>query len=393
MSVEARPFNVACNLSCTYCYQEPQRQAGNVVTAYNFRAMKRRLLEIGQPFALFGGEATLLPIAELERFLSLSHRRFRTSSIQTNGTALSSEHIALFKKYNTSVGISLDGPGELNDPRWAGTLERTRALTEASNTILRRMLEEGLSSGLIFTLHRANASPARLPRLVDWLRELRECGLKFARAHLLEVESDEMRRELALTTDENVSALRALAELRETGLDLDLFSDMRQLLLGRDQRVACTWSSCDPYSTAAVMGVEAEGELSNCGRASKNGIDYLKSRVAGYERQLALYATPQSAGGCAECRFFLMCKGQCPGTAINGDWRNRSEHCEVYKVIFEDLEVELVQNGDEPISLNVQVRQFLEEQMLRLWSQGRNTSLQALIERTLQSTLAEADDE
>ncbi len=32
-----------------------------------------------------------------------------------------------------------------------------------------------------------------------------------------------------------------------------------------------------------------------------------------------------------------MCKGQCPGTAIDRDWRNRSEHCAVWKALFADL--------------------------------------------------------
>ncbi len=43
-----------------------------------------------------------------------------------------------------------------------------------------------------------------------------------------------------------------------------------------------------------------------------------------YDRYVKLYQTPQAHGGCAGCRFFLMCKGHCPGTAIEGDWRNRT---------------------------------------------------------------------
>ena len=60
---------------------------------------------------------------------------------------------------------------------------------------------------------------------------------------------------------------------------------------------------------------------SNCGRTNKDGVDYLKSDHQGYERYIALYNTPHEHGGCKGCRFFLMCKGQCPGTAIDGDWQ------------------------------------------------------------------------
>ena len=80
-----------------------------------------------------------------------------------------------------------------------------------------------------------------------------------------------------------------------------------------------------------MQGIEGTDQRSNCGRTNKDGIDFVKSDREGFERYLALYYTPQEYGGCKDCRFFLMCKGQCPGTAIDRDWRNRTEHCEVWK--------------------------------------------------------------
>ena len=108
-----------------------------------------------------------------------------------------------------------------------------------------------------------------------------------------------------------------------TRLRFDVFSDMRRLLRGQDESVTCVWAACDPYTTRAVRGIGGNGQRSNCGRTYKEGIEFAEAVTEGFERYLALYQTPQAVGGCQGCRFFLMCKGECPGTAIDHDWRNR----------------------------------------------------------------------
>src|SRR5262249_38250293 len=124
----------------------------------------------------------------------------------------------------------------------------------------------------------------------------------------------------------------------------------------------------DPYTTAAVHGVDGQGGRSNCGRTNNDGVAYQKGDVAGKERYLALYLTPQAYGGCAECRFFVPCGGgNCPGEAIAGDWRNRTVHCETVKALFTDLEGELAAEGREPISMSLR-RPSLEAQMLSQWA-------------------------
>ena len=166
-----------------------------------------------------------------------------------------------------------------------------------------------------------------------WFRELEGKGVTSARLHVLEVDEDGVGAAYALSTDENVVAFESFAALEGelTTLRLDLFQDMRNLLLGTDDNTTCVWNACDPYTTRAVRGVEGFGQASNCGRTNKDGIDFVKSGTEGFERCLAPYNTPQEHGGCKDGRFFLQCKGQCPGTSIDGDWRNRTEHCDLWK--------------------------------------------------------------
>ncbi len=379
MGVELRPLGVACNIQCQYCYQNPQRDAGNVGRSYDMEKMKAAVEREGGPFTLFGGEPLLLPEEDIEELWAWGFERYGRNSLQTNGVLINDRHIDLFKRYNVHVGISIDGPGELNDVRWVGTLERTREATAKTERAIERLCAAGIAPGLIVTLHRGNAVGERLERLLDWFRSVDRLGITQARLHILEVDDERVRDQYALTLEENLDAFLAFLELESelTTLELDLFSEMRALLLGDDNAVGCVWNACDPYTTRAVRGVEGTGTASNCGRTNKEGIDFIKADTEGFERYMALYQTPQDYGGCQSCRFFLMCKGQCPGTAFDGDFRNRSEHCGVWMTLFERLEHDLVQEGREPLSLSAE-RGQLEREYLELWAGGLNTTIAGL---------------
>ena len=369
MGVELRPFGVACNLACTYCYQNPMREAGNLRQTYDMAKMKAALEREGSSFILFGGEPLLMRIEDLEELFAYGFERFGSSGIQTNGVLIGDAHIAMFRKYKVHVGISMDGPDELNDARVDRKRSRTRASTAAVQTAIERLCREYKPPGLIVTLHRGNATAEHLPRMYEWMRQLDAVGVRSARLHVLEVEDAHVRETLALTARENVEAILGFARLQDElkKLRFDLVEEMKRLLVGNERDASCVWRACDPYATAAVRGVEGNGQSSNCGRTNKDGVDYLKADSHGYERYLALYNTPHEHGGCKGCRFFLMCKGQCPGTAIGGDWRNKTEHCSIWKSLFATLEQQLVRGGESPLSIHP-LRQQQENEIMARWA-------------------------
>lgn len=385
MSVELRPLGVKCNIQCQYCYQDPQRDAGNVLHSYDLEKMKAGLEKEGKQFTLFGGEPLLVPEKDLEELWSWGFQKYGGNALQSNGTLINDNHIRMFKEYRVRVGISVDGPEELNDVRWAGSLKRTREATAKTHAAIERLCKEGIPPGMIITLHRCNATTDRLPVMNEWLKYLEGMGITSARLHILEVEDAFIRKKYALSIEENLEAFLSFLKLEKelTTLKLDLFQDMRNLLLGQDKNTSCIWNACDPYTTRAVQGIEGNGQRSNCGRTNKDGIDFTKSSTEGFERYLALYHTPQEYGGCKDCRFFLMCKGQCPGTAIDGDWRNRTEHCEVWKELYRHLEEQMVEKELTPLSVISPIRKRLEKFFLDTWGMGHNTTIAHALERII----------
>ncbi|HDR7761365.1 radical SAM protein [Bacillus cereus] len=381
MTLEVRPLGVACNLACQYCYQNPMRDAGNISKNYDIDKIKLEIVKQGDSFVLFGGEPLLIDETDLESLWSWGYEKFGMNGMQTNGVLINNNHIRMFKQYRVHVGVSIDGPGELNDVRWFGSLEKTRGTTARTEQAIERLCQEGIPPSLIITLHRLNATEDKLPIMHEWIKKLESLGVTSVRLHILETESEVIKQKYGLTPEENIHALLSFnaLELKLQRLKFDIFRDMENLLLGQDKYSTCVWRGCDPYATTAVKGVEGNGQSSNCGRTNKSGIDFTKADQSGYERYIALYHTPQEYGGCKGCRFFLMCKGQCPGTAIDNEWRNRTQDCEVWKQLFISIENRFMESGYQTISLHPNLK-YLELEMLKSWEQGMNPTLQETME-------------
>ena len=403
MSLEVRPLGDNCNLGCTYCYEDPARKAG-YVGKYVKEKVLPVLAETTEFWSLFGGEALLLPLADLEELLALGFSQFQKTGVQTNGSMITERHLALFEKYHTEVGFSIDGPGELNDARWAHTLTATRAATERSIAALHSVLALAAAQrinppSLIVTLHAQNiGTPDRQERLLEWFHELDARGLRSINLHAMEL--DAAADGIALPLDDQLQFFVRLWDEAPSfrTLRFQTFDEVIALLSGQDHTACCVWHSCDPWNTSAVQGLEGDGTPSGCRRNNKDGVNWLpptgtgiatRHAIGGYEgnrsreRQLSLYVTPQEHGGCKDCRFWLMCKGQCPGTGVaaagrSGDWRLRSADCALWKGLFEEGERRLTDCNVVPVS-RWSSRPTLEAEMYRRFITGANPQMSAVI--------------
>ena len=323
MTVEVKLFEQRCNLRCTYCYQQYMR-AVEKPRPYDLKKIEQSLLKQNRVFTVYGGEALLAPIADLEELWKFSYEHWGHGGVQTNGTLITEAHVELFKRYRVEVGFSIDGPGDCNKAR------SSPKLTEATMGWLHRLLDEKLNPSVIATLHRLNAND----QFIDWMHDLDRRGMRWFNLHLLENDSSDS---IKLPESEQIAFLRRLYEQKFDHMTQALFKEMRgQYWEGKGG--SCVWNGCDPYNTQAVQGIWPNGELHNCGRIAKEGVDWIKSNSHTSMRDDILLSTPQESGGCQGCRYFFACRGFCPGTGIDGDWRNRTEHCESLKKIFSWIE-------------------------------------------------------
>jgi uncharacterized protein len=395
MTVEARPLGVACQLSCSYCYQEPLRTTGNSNKKYSLDKMIEQIEKVGQDFNLFGGEALLIPKRDLERMWRYGFERFGKNGIQTNGALIDDDHIKLFKEFNVNVGVSIDGWGDLNSLRTVRGKESSNEKTlESTNKTVENILKlrkAGISVGIIITLHRQNGVGDRLQSLLNFIRFLGDNGVRGGNIHTLEVDETMRDQEInVLSNEENIEAFLTLAKFFEENKDLSWnpFAEMRKVLHADDSKVNCTWKSCDPLNTQAVYGVEGDGALSNCGRTNKEGIEWYKADKNAYLRYISLYNTPDEMGGCKGCRFFMACGGSCPGESDKGDFRNKTIHCGTQKALLGFYEQKIIEEGGEPITLSP-LRPLIEGVMLESFAKDSNAktiahSLSTLRERTFQ---------
>jgi uncharacterized protein len=330
--------------------------------------------------------------------LQISHAKWGYSAVQTNGSLITDAHIELFKRYRTNVGISLDGPGELNDTRWAGNVDATRKQTAKSETAIRRLCEEAAESphllpSIIVTLQAGNCSKERFPQFVAWMRELDAMGIRSVNPHVME--EDAKFGQVYLDQDELADRLIDLWNLQETltNLRFTKFAEVLKLLQGDDEDVMCTWHACDPLNTSAVQSIDNTGAPSVCARTFKGTQRWLPAEGSGYSaplvghsgarhhtRQLALYVTPQEHGGCKDCQYWMCCMGQCPGEGEGADWRRRSSYCRTWKRLFAEGERRLRAIGVTPIS-DWKDREHIEWLLYNSWVRGSNDSVGALVKQ------------
>ncbi len=118
----------ACNLACDYCYYSRCNGKPSTINRIEDDVLEKFMKEYMEfsngvaSFAWQGGEPLLAGLDFFKRVVELQAKyaprnTMISNAIQTNGTLISQEWAAFFKKYNFLVGVSLDGPEEINDKR------------------------------------------------------------------------------------------------------------------------------------------------------------------------------------------------------------------------------------------------------------------------------------
>ena len=332
--------NALCNLQCEYCYEHIYRTRINH-KPIDMDAVRHQIYNEQEAPYLHGGEALLAPIEIIEEILSLSFQKVGHSSIQTNGTLINHKHIALFKKYNTSVGISIDGPGSLGQYR--KTLGGGNPTGDLVMDKIRTLRDAGVSVGIICVLTKANALPEQRDEFKAWVKELHELGVS-GRMNPAQIDYPSVQK-IALTAEELEEFYRDMARfiLLEIGGDWLPYRDIVDSLLGLNQGTCC-FGECDYYNAIAERVIFSDGSTGSCLKTAKTGHIYPRFQNAdanpkGFAkiRYDILPLINQEDGGCKGCKYWRNCTGGCPSEGIEGDWRNRTRYCKAYYGLFEEV--------------------------------------------------------
>ena len=343
-----------CNFKCTYCF-EPQNQRSGFDIPYSFDRIKSSLLDVwsgpynGSAVCIHGGEPLLTNHEELERLMKLIYnlpwkcddgtiKPKGAVSIVTNGSMIDDRMITLFKRYNVYVGLSCDGPPDLNvlrgpDP---SDTQKTKEYNLQLAETTKKLRQHGIPVSIMCILHKRNAStPEHLRLMGAWLLWLKKMGITGGRLNQM---YSNAHSELELTNDELYRAWSYFYKInREYNLRWNPLMEMEKNLQ-EEKNSPCHFSKCDRFATC-TLSIHPDGTIGNCDRTFSDGM-YLRSmernRSGRYE---ALEQTE-----CAGCHYWRVCSGGCPEEGTNGDWRNKTRFCkatyDMYTLIDKTLREE-----------------------------------------------------
>lgn len=310
-------LNKACNLACTYCYlgHEQPKPATLMETTVAESAIDRAMARPeGRILIDFGevavAERLFIHLVDYARRAADKAGKSLEMAIQTNGTTLDRELIALLRAERIFVGLSLDGPKELNDR--ARRYHGGQGAYDRIVAGLRRLGDAEIPHMVIATIARHNVE---CPEEV--VGHLLELGVS---NYLLKpvIEWGEAKTDWAavgIRSDEYgiflERAVRCGIERSADGLDQTL----RKFLLRALGDPAgwpdgCTSRSC--ASGRKMVVVEHDGRLSACprfvGMRDVGATVGLRLPVLQVELAPALRSTPRE---CASCPWLRACGGGC----------------------------------------------------------------------------------
>jgi uncharacterized protein len=177
-------------MDCTYCFYLEKEQLFAPLPTQDvpLRIMSEPILETyiqkklntesssEQSFIWQGGEPTLLGLEYFEKVVALQQKHARgkgiQNAVQTNGVLLNDEWCEFFAKHNFLVGISIDGPRELNDKY---------RVNKAGDSTFDKVVEgvallkkHQVEFNTLTTVHKGNADHA-----LEIYRFLKELGSRF----------------------------------------------------------------------------------------------------------------------------------------------------------------------------------------------------------------------
>jgi len=343
-SVVVVNITTICNLRCRYCFADCEPTKGDDMTENVMVAIVNQMLQMPQiktvSFEFQGGEPTS-NLSGLRRFIEISEEQKITSNktvkyrIETNGTQVTNDLIDLIKKYNIEVGVSIDGPSQLNDlsrvyPEGKGTFQDIK-------DGIQKLRENGITiDGSVCTIGQHNVQHPE--EIVAFFNEI-GIGFKPRPANVL---GREIKSKITTKPGQWATAFEKMYHISKQG-KVDNFSIhiFEENVYTPIRDYICLRYPCG--AAREIISVNPNGDIVPCdgfkGEAAfvmgnvlrENIVDMLNKDWV----QELRGRTSQSIPKCSDCLFRAMCCSCCYSAygAFESIWRE-DPHCSDRKKIF-----------------------------------------------------------
>jgi uncharacterized protein len=348
-SLLIKPASAVCNLDCEYCFYldreaDPYKALpARRMTTDTLERLVDTYLFYSYPastFAFQGGEPTLAGLPFFEKLVRLQQEYGRSgqsvsNSLQTNAVLLDEHWCALFREYNWLLGVSLDGPEEVNDlyrynKERRGTWKRVIQSVEL-------LKKHRVEFNILCVLSQANVGKAK--ELYRFYRGLGIDHMQFI--PLAEFDGKGNPLPFTITPAQYGRFLCDLFDVwwpERRKVRVRLFDNIAEAVAGQKPGTCTMHETCDSYVVVEYNGdvypcdffVESDWKLGNVNLDSW-------SEIARRTRRYS-FASKKTLGHpeCQVCEYQSLCHGGCPKFrhGPNRRFDDLDYFCEAYKMIY-----------------------------------------------------------
>ncbi len=338
-----------CNLACRYCYVNPDlpKRKLKADSVYKILDGLDELYEAGigvVDIIWHGGEPTLYGLENIRKAVDiLNESKVKIAwKMQTNATLIDENWVDFFKKYDFSVGVSIDGYKELHNKN--RIYPNGRGSFEESYRGFKLLKENGVRTGILSVATKYTLK--NLEKFYDFIRS-QGVSVRISPFFASGRGKDKMD-ELGLSNEEYAKLMISLYDKwkdDEVNFILSPIEEIvKSFLVGYNR-------TCD-YSARGCnhdfISINPDGEVYSCGRLSGVKEAYVgtldESISKLFEKSVKRVEADKE---CVECKWFRVCGGGCPAISFyyTGNFNKREPSCEGRKKVFEYIYKDLKRRG------------------------------------------------
>lgn len=329
-----------CNLNCTYCYCQENKQTDARLTINTLRECVPKIDKFFDNnykfcFLFHGGEPLLLG----KQFYRDAFKAFSEfvqhayyCGVQTNLTLLDEEFIEIFSENSCSISTSLDGHEEFHDKYRKDRSGKGTFKTVSKNA--RKLAERDMACGAVSVINDHNVNNPE--RFYSFIKEHKEISFGFSPMFLKNASGLWAVEPIAL--GEFFISLYDLWILDGNPAKIGFFEEIIKNLIGAK---SCTICAFAPDCSEFFFTIDSLGDVYPCchfiGREAFRYGNLLQSSFLEIINSAVRYPITQRRAYlqniCSECEFWRLCYSGC--MANTDEVINTKDYfCHTYKMLF-----------------------------------------------------------